>query len=393
MPDSTLPRILILTSSTGGGHDSRAYSLDSWLKDSGRADVRVAHMLEESSWLPRFGVWIYNTIQRRAPWAHNVYWWIAEGYAWMQGRHLSVGRAHYVKLLRDIRPHLIISVHDCLNRGYFQAARETLGDAVRCCTYCGEWSGGFGFSRNWLEPTADLYISRTPDAQAWAIRCGMPAERCTVFRNLLPPRAFHELMGPAQRAAFRERSLGLHPDRFTLLLATGQHGANNHLRFLNVLRRRFPHTQAIVFCGRNQGAFHNIDAWREAHPDFPVHVEGFSTRVHELLQAADCVVSRGGSNTTAEALFYGCPIVFNKIGGVMPQERLTVNYFLRHDAAASIGSVRDFARLVQRWTDHPEAPVRLRTNLLALKTDDHPSELVDRLLRLAHEVIPVEECP
>jgi len=227
------PRILILTSSTGGGHDSRAYSLAQWLEAAG-ACVRVEHLLENSSWLPRFGVWVYNTIQRTAPTLHNAYWFIAEGFARMQGERLSFGRSYFVRLLRDFRPDLVVSMHDCLNRGYFQCARETLGPSVRTATYCGEWSGGFGFSRNWVEKSADLFVARTSDAWEYALLCGMPAERAETFCNLLPPRAFEKPLTADERRVFRQ-SLGLDPERFTVLLAAGAAGANNHVRLLDQL--------------------------------------------------------------------------------------------------------------------------------------------------------------
>ena len=54
---------------------------------------------------------------------------------------------------------------------YFQTARRILGaDKVRCATYCGEFSGGFGYSINWVEPSADLYISRTATARDYAVK-------------------------------------------------------------------------------------------------------------------------------------------------------------------------------------------------------------------------------
>ncbi len=376
-------RILILTSSTGGGHDSRAYSLKGWLETNEKADVRVEHLLEDSSWLPRFGVAVYNIIQRRAPALHNIYWYIAEGYSWLQGKRLVMGRRHFQNLLRDYRPHLIVSVHDCLNRGYFQAAREALGD-VKCCTYCGEWSGGFGFSHNWVDRTADLYLSRTKEAQDFAISLGMAPERCEVFCNLLSPHAFEKAMDEDDRLTYRKERLGLSRDRFTVLLGTGQFGANNHQRLLAVLSEQFPDTQAIALCGRNESLPGELKRWKESHPDYPLHVEeGYSRRVHELIQVSDCIVSRGGSNTTAEALFYSCPIVFNKLGGVMPQERLTLNYFIGHGVAESISRPEDLAPVVRRWADSKEELQNVRQKLRMLRGQDHPSELVDRLVCLA----------
>ena len=382
---SPRPRILILTSSTGGGHDSRAYSLQSWLEEAG-AQARVEHLLEDSSWLPRFGVWVYNTIQRAAPGLHNIYWYIAEGFARMQGARLSFGRSYFEKLLLEFRPQLVISMHDCLNRGYFPCAKETLGNAVRTATYCGEWSGGFGYSLNWVEKSADLFVARTQEAREFAISCGMPEEKAEVFCNLLPPRAFEKPMDAAQRAAFRAQ-LGLSPEGFTVLLAAGAAGANNHIRLLDVLAQ-IPGTQAVAFCGKSESAARKIARWKKAHPSYPLFVEGYSQRVPTLLQAADCVVSRGGANTTAEALLNATPILFNRLGGVMPQERLTLHYFTGHGAALEFSDTESFGGIVRGLVENPERLAHLRSALAGLRRGDHPRDFALRLIRLAREATP-----
>ena len=46
-------------------------------------------------------------------------------------RHtVMLGRAYYQQVIEEYQPHLVFSVHDCLNRGYFQLARKILGEKV-----------------------------------------------------------------------------------------------------------------------------------------------------------------------------------------------------------------------------------------------------------------------
>ena len=172
-------RILVLTSSTGGGHDARAEAFAEWCFQLYRhdVDVRIERMLEKSSVVNRSGVNIYNWIQRRAPFLHKVFYSIVELLSFINRSSVHLGRHYFLRVLRECKPHLIFSVHDCLNRGYFQLARATLGaEKVRCATYCGEFSGGWGYSRNWIEPTVDLYLSRTPTARDYAVKKGIPPE-------------------------------------------------------------------------------------------------------------------------------------------------------------------------------------------------------------------------
>ena len=261
-------RILVLTSSTGGGHDARAEAFAEWCFQLYRhqVDVRIEQMLEKSSVVNRSGVSLYNRIQRGAPWMHKIFYAVVEVLSYLNRSDVTFGASYYAEVVRTYRPHLIFSVHDCLNRGYFQLARRLLGvDRVRCATYCGEFSGGWGYSRNWIEPSVDRYFSRTRTANDYAVKKGLPADRSRVRGTLMLPRSHLEILAAAERRQYRMRQLGLDPDRFTFFLATGGNGANNHFDLLPALLRHASRAQAIIICGRNKQTYNELVHWRAVH--------------------------------------------------------------------------------------------------------------------------------
>ena len=382
-------RILVLTSSTGGGHDARAEAFAEWCFQLYRhdVDVRIEQMLEKSSFINRAGVKFYNRIQASAPWVHKLFYAVVELQSVLNQKTVSLGRRYYVEVLREYKPHLILSVHDCLNRGYFQLAREELGAGnVRCATYCGEFAGGWGYSRNWIEPSVDLYFSRTSTAQDYALKRGIPRDRARVRGYLMSPRAHIEVIQDAERGPFRKVRLGLDPGLFTVFLATGGNGANNHFELLPTLVRRADRCQAIVICGRNKQAYNEMVHWRANHPEFNCYVEGYSDIVHLLIQASDVIVTRGGTTTCAKALHYRCPIIFNAFGGIMPQEELTWKYLRNGAAAQKIEDAVDFERLIEAWLSDLESYRQMRDKFLHLRSEEDPTILIDELVGLANEV-------
>ena len=382
-------RILVLTSSTGGGHDARAEAFAEWCFQLYRhdVDVRIEQMLEKSSVVNRTGVTLYNRIQRGAPWVHKLFYAIVELLSYLNRSDVTFGASYYVSVLEEYRPHLVFSVHDCLNRGYFQLARQVLGaDRVRCATYCGEFSGGWGYSRNWIEPSVDLYFSRTPTAADYAIKKGLPPARSRVRGYLMLPRAHLEVLGPVDRRVFRRKRLGLDPERFTVFLATGGNGANNHFQLLPALLRHADRMQAIVICGKNKETYNELVHWRATHPEFNGYVEGYSEIVHLLMQASDAIVTRGGTTTCAKALHFQCPIIFNAFGGIMPQEELTWKFFRNGAASEKIEDAADFAHLIDSWMADPAAYRRVRENFLRLRYEEDPTLLIDELVNLGNEV-------
>ncbi len=382
-------RILVLTSSTGGGHDARAQAFADWCFQLYRhqVDVRIEQMLEKSSVLNRGGVNIYNWIQKRLPFLHTAFFALVELMSVLNRRTVSVGRAYYLKVLKEYRPHLVFSVHDCLNRGYFPLARKILGaDRVRCATYCGEFSGGWGYSINWIEPTVDLYISRTSTARDYAVKKGIPLERTRVRGHLMRPRAHLEVMSPERKKEYRARELGLQPSLFTVFLATGGNGANNHLELLPELVRHADRCQAIIICGKDVESYNELLHWRANHPEFNCYIEGYSEIVHLLIQASDAIVTRGGTTTCAKALHFRCPIVFNAFGGIMPQERLTWKFFRNGATSKSISSAAEFGRIIDGWMADPDSFTAYRTAFASLAYEENPAVVIEELVNLAQEV-------
>jgi processive 1,2-diacylglycerol beta-glucosyltransferase len=293
-------------------------------------------------------------------------------------------------VIEEYRPHLVFSVHDCLNRGYFQLARKLLGgSAVRCATYCGEFSGGWGYSINWIEPTVDLYISRTPTARDYALKKGVPRERTLVRGHMMRPRAHLEVLKEADKPNFLVKQLGLKPDLFTVFLATGGNGANNHLELLPALVRHAGRCQVIIICGKNKETYNELIHWRANHPELNCYVEGYSEIVHLFMQVSQAIVTRGGTTTCAKALHFRCPIVFNAFGGIMPQEKLTWKFFHNGAGAEKVENAGDFAELIDRWMSQPSEYEQYRDRFLSLRYEEDPTVVVEELVNLAGEAAGV----
>src|SRR5271154_6492565 len=247
-------RVLILTSSTGGGHNMRARAFQEWSQaepDNGLA-VQLHRPLEKSHPVYAFGVWLYNWIQRTAPFLHHVYFNFLEVVAIVRTSK-PLGAEKYRKILEELQPDVLLSVHDSLNHAFFEYARVVLGnDRVKCITYCGELSGGYGFSRHWVNTSADLFIGAVPETCEAAVGCGMARERTQVGGFLLRRFFYDPPEDEAGRAAFIQEKLRLDPDEFILLLSASSRGAHNHVRFLEAMRRRRVDAQVVLLCGKSQ---------------------------------------------------------------------------------------------------------------------------------------------
>ena len=85
---------------------------------------------------------------------------------------------------------------------------------------------------------------------------------------------------------------------------------------------------------------------------------GYRDDMFELMQIADAVVARPGTGTTSEAIMAGCPLLLNTLGGIMPQEWITVKYLRSHGIQPSDSRnqptwqirFKHWSRIHKNWT-------------------------------------------
>lgn len=380
-------RVLVLSSSTGGGHDSRARALRAWAaRDSAGAWAIEQHQaLEEAHAVYRLGVGIYNTIQRRCPRLHHIYYNVLEFVSFCGGKGEGgvLGKEAFQEGVRRARPDLVVSTHDHLNHGFFAAARAAMPEAPpKCATYCTELHGGYGFSRHWVNPKADLFIGAVPEVCAQARELGMAPERTFHGGFLLDP-AFWSPRDVAAEEKYLREELNLEPGKFTLLLATGANSAQNHGALLEALAAAsLPSIQIIALCGTDDQAMSELKVWAKQNPNHALRPLPRVPNLAQLMRVTSAVVARPGTGTTTEAILTGVPILFNPFGGIMPQEMITVKFCREHGFGKVLDQPADLAATIRAWLANPETLAAERARILAARPDRSPEDILRRLREL-----------
>lgn len=386
--------VLVLTSSTGGGHDMRARAFKAWAESrQGRhlgLEVTILQTLESTSSFYNFGVWLYNWIQRVWPRLHHLYFNILEGLNLHRNARRIIGADAFREIVREVAPRVVVSTHAHLNHGFFDLAREAMADhPPACVTYCGELYFTYGFSHHWVNPAADLFIGAVQDTCTAARKRGMADERIWCGGFLLKPQFYRPRMMPQDRERFIREELRLDPRKFILVLATGANGANNHLRFLRRLHLAGVRPQIVALCGRKPRTLREVANWAADHPEFEIRALHYYADVHQLLQCASAVVARPGTGTTSEAILCGCPIIFNIIGGAMPQELITMRFFRRrYHWPRPVGRASSLPRRVRRWMEDPDAYERARSQMIESIPGETPLAILQRMVALADRSRP-----
>jgi processive 1,2-diacylglycerol beta-glucosyltransferase len=357
----------------------RARAFQAWARHEPdlQIEAQLHRPMESCHGLYRFGVWLYNTIQRRAPRLHNIYFNYLEAAGMFRSPGRLLGAERFRATLEETKPDVLLSVHGALNHGFFEYARRVLGrDRVRCVSWCDELQGGYGFSRHWVNPQADLFIGAAPETCETAVRLGMPADRTRMGGFLVRPDFYGPPLALETRRDLIRDQLGFDPDQFILLLCASSRGAHNHVTFLEVLRQTRVPVQTIVLPGKAEEARERVEAWMRANPGQPVRLQSHRTDVSLWMRCASAVVARPGTGTTHEAILSGCPLLLNCLGGVMPQERITVEYCRKHGLGHTIRRPHDLTHWVNRWIAQPDELVAIRQQMRQVRPSAMPREIL-----------------
>jgi processive 1,2-diacylglycerol beta-glucosyltransferase len=132
------------------------------------------------------------------------------------------------------------------------------------------------------------------------------------------------------------RLLNLAQEIPVLLLLGGGFGVGPVEEAVSLLSKVQHPVQIVVVAGKNESLRSALQGIKSRHS---MTVLGFASNVHELMSAADLVLTKPGGLTSSEALAVGRPmLIFNPIPG---QEAANSDFLLENGAAIKLNRLED----------------------------------------------------
>ena len=376
-----IPKILIISSDTGGGHRSAAAAIVAGVQkffDGESYAVRVVRAVEESHHLADKLVRLYNWILRnRQHWMKYYYWFInrlrPDTREFFHKR--SVG---YVKdLFERWCPHIVVSVHP-LTQHIFGRVLKELGLAGRVPLVSVVTDPCYGFWKGWACDAVTLYLVASEDARRQLIDYGVAPERIKISGMPVHPKFAY----PGEEAAqVARRALGLDPEKFTVFVNAGWVGGGNIPQIFRELVRGELDVQAIFLAGKNEDLRLAAETIALDAP-FPIKVIGYSDEIEKLMSAANVMISKLGGLTTFEALACRLPIIADVITEPMPQEAGTANLIAQRGAGVMLKRSSDVVPVVRRMIEDELHYSRLRAATIGLAIPDATRHIVEEIAAL-----------
>jgi 1,2-diacylglycerol 3-beta-galactosyltransferase len=412
-------KILMLISDTGGGHRASANALKVMMQQlrPHETDVKVVDIWTEC------GRWPHNQMAAGYPWlCRHPLCWRAMYFTstlrimeppWYWWTRTTCGD-RFERYIGDYQPDMVVSLHPLCQNLPLQTLRTLkrkgrLGD-VPFATVCTDLGSAHP---SWFRKELDAVFVPTDAVRRVALKRGVASER--VVQHGLPVR--EEFWTPTAKRTDKRSSrpgergsrsggdrftqLGLDPNKKTVLIIGGGDGVGSLGPIVDAtasqLSSSLPAGQAqvVAICGKNQrlaatldakSATSNAGAWEGVH----VAVRGFTSQISQYMEVADCLVTKAGPGTIAEATTRGLPTMLSSF--LPGQEAGNVPFVLQHGFGEFARRPKRIAERVTAWLQDepklqqmsdaayaaaaPEATRRIAADLLRMLDEGKPSSQV-----------------
>eukprot|EP00262_Sarcandra_glabra_P011039 TRINITY_DN26737_c0_g1_i1.p1 TRINITY_DN26737_c0_g1~~TRINITY_DN26737_c0_g1_i1.p1 ORF type:complete len:526 (+),score=61.70 TRINITY_DN26737_c0_g1_i1:13-1590(+) len=390
-------KVLILMSDTGGGHRASAEAIKAAFNEEFGEEYQVFvtdlwsdHTPWPFNQLPRS----YNFLVKHGPLWKMTYYGTAPRL--VHQPHFAATSTfiarEVAKGLMKYQPDIIISVHPLMQHVPLRILRARgLLEKIVFTTVVTDLST---CHPTWFHKLVTRCYCPTLEVVKRASKAGLQPSQIRVYG--LPVRP--SFVKPVRPKDELRRELGMDEDLPAVLLMGGGEGMGPIEATARALGDTLydeslgePTGQILVICGRNKKLANRLlsTKWK-----IPVQVKGFVTKMEECMGACDCIITKAGPGTIAEAMIRGLPIILNDY--IAGQEVGNVPYVVENGCGKFSKSPSQIANIVAQWFGPKCDELKVMSqNALKLARPDAVFKIVHDLHELVRQrsvLVPQYSC-
>lgn len=389
-------KVLILMSDTGGGHRASAEAIKAAFHQEFGDEYQVFITDLWTDHTP----WPFNQLPRSYSFLvkHGALWrmtYYGTAPRLIHQPHFAATSAfiarEVAKGLMKYQPDIIISVHPLMQHVPLRVLRaKGLLEKIVFTTVITDLST---CHPTWFHKQVTRCYCPSDIVAKRAMKAGLKPDQIKIYG--LPVRP--SFVRPVRPKRVLRKELGMNEDLPAVLLMGGGEGmgpieatarALGDLLYDETLGQ--PVGQVLAICGRNKSL---VDKLSSIEWKIPVQVKGFTTNMEECMGACDCIITKAGPGTIAEAMIRGLPIILN--GFIAGQEAGNVPYVVENGCGKFSKSPKDIAKIVAEWFGPKSDELKtMSQNAMKLGRPDSVFKIVHDLHELVRQrsLIPQVAC-
>ncbi|MCB9771387.1 MAG: hypothetical protein H6754_02420 [Candidatus Omnitrophica bacterium] len=357
-------KVLVVYATAGAGHRKAAEAIYDGLKSSGRnAEIVLADSLDYTHPLFKESYsGVYTLLISKAPWLWGFFFGLLDISVLrplvrvIRRVYNGVNAGRFHQYLEKEKFDYIISTHFLGNEvsSALKRAGKIQSKIISVVT-------DFDVHSIWLGEGIDYYTVASDWTQRKIISLGVPENM--VYLTGIPT---HEKFSVPKNVSELREKMGLHKDRFTVLLATGSFGIGPIEEIINELKG----FQLAVICGHNKKLYERLNKFSSEL----VKVFGLVNNMDEMMGLSDVMITKPGGLSISEALVSGLPMIFfNAIPG---QETNNINVLATYGVGISGCSVAQMPAQLKKLESSPAEYTSLKEKIKSLARPNAVKDII-----------------
>ncbi|WP_426348887.1 MGDG synthase family glycosyltransferase [Alloiococcus sp. CFN-8] len=303
-------KVLILTASTGEGHNQAADSLKHSFQKQGFQVEKYDILKDNNKLLNKFVVGGYELLVAKSPKVYGGIYNITNFSKINLGLRPAFIHSQYkiYSFIKSFKPSAIIGTHP-FSVNIIASLKKNKDINLPFISIVTDFKAHYAY----LSPYVDAYITACEDTKD------------TIDNEIVPHTRVYPLGIPIKEEFFTKTNLKREllestpaEDFFNILLMGGSMGVNNITHVLTELLKNTHRLRITVVCGNNRVLKKSLENRYEEYKKSittaqitkKVHVFGFTNIIPSLMELSDVIISKPGGLTISEALIKKLPMIF-----------------------------------------------------------------------------------
>ena len=364
-----MKKTLILTTSTGEGHNQAAKSISTTFEKSGYEVISHDFLTNNSILLTQLFVKGFEISASFFPQAYGFAYKLTDNHFTNKILSLvfSFTKRKIKKLINETNPDIILITHPFAVNIIGSLKRKGLNIPVIVIVT------DFKSHSTYIDKNMDAYITASEDTKLYLSKRGIDSNR--IFSYGIPI-----------KDEFFETRLDIksskNDDYFNILLMGGSMGLKNISYVLKELINNSNKLRITVVCGKNEKLKESLlKEYNHNIKNKKLHILGFSKDIDSLMEYSDLIISKPGGLTVTEAITKKLPLL---IPFAIPgQETQNVEFLTSNGCALYIDNLLEINLIIDNLISNPKELEKMRTNLdnlSSLYSKENIVKLSDKLL-------------
>lgn len=296
--NAKMKKVLILTTSTGQGHNQAADSLKHTFVKNGFEVIKYDFLDNNSKFLTKCIVGGYELLVSKTP---KVY-----GGIYKITNFSNINSSLKLAFLRTVNkvndyiskcnPDIIIGTHPLSVNIIASLKKQKMID-IPFISIVTDFKAHYAY----ISPYVDAYITASEYTKQ------------KMSEGIIPENKIYPYGIPIKQEFFSKEDAFLRMERddyFNILLMGGSMGLNNIFYVLEELMKNTNKLRITVICGNNSELKEKLEEHYKTTPEYKkIHILGFTKAVSSLMELSDVIISKPGGLTSSESLVKNLPMI------------------------------------------------------------------------------------